>query len=159
VNEVWNEQEQKILKSYQDGTDLGYMVEKLNIPYKVIEKFLIEYKDKNRLPKSFTEEFKMVIAERDMNGVSRRQISKELGINANTVKKACEEFGQSNKEKASSQNEYTTIEGEFPLTVCPSCNSNKVNTVDDNTTYCKNCGSEHIHHKTYALKINWEYIE
>jgi hypothetical protein len=159
VAKLFNEQELKILEMYQDGMDVGLIVEKLNIPHKVISKTLELYKENNRLKKSFTDEFKMMIAERDMNGVSRRQIASELGINANTVKKACEQFGQTHKEKASSENEYTRIEGSFPLDVCPSCKSKSVNVVDDNTTYCKKCGSEHIHNKDHALKINWEYVE
>jgi transposase-like protein len=156
---MFNEQELMILEAYQDGMDIGLMVEKFNVPYKLIAQTLELYKNKNRLNKSFTDEFKMMIAERDMNGVSRRQIANELGINANTVKRACEQFGQTHKEKAVSENDYTRIEGKFPLTVCPSCGSKSVNVVDDNTTYCKDCGNEHIHLKDHALKINWEYVE
>jgi Zn finger protein HypA/HybF involved in hydrogenase expression len=159
VGKVFNQQEERILEKYRNGSDMGYIVEKLNIPYKIVKQTIISFKEANRLKKSFTKEFKMLVAERDMNGVSRRQIASELEINANTVKKACEEFGQSNKERANSENEYTKINGKFPLTVCPSCESKDVNVVDDNTTYCKKCGNEHIHHKTYALKINWEYVE
>jgi transposase-like protein len=159
VAKLFNKQELKILELYQDGMDIGLMVEKLNVPHRLIKNVLVAYKDANRLKKSFTDEFKMLIAERDMNGVSRRQIAQELEINANTVKKACEQFGQTHKEKATSENEYTRIEGEFPLTVCPSCKSDKVNVVEDNTTYCKSCGSEHIHNEDHALKINWEYVE
>lgn len=151
--------EDKILSSYRDGTDMGYIVEKLNVTYKLIKTTLLSHKENSRFKKSFTDEFKKMIAERDMNGISRRQIAQELEINANTVKKACEEFGQSNKERASSDSEYTKIKGKFPLTVCPSCKSDKVNVVDDDTTYCMGCGSEHIHKKTYALKVNWEYVE
>jgi transcription initiation factor TFIIIB Brf1 subunit/transcription initiation factor TFIIB len=151
--------EEKILQKYQEGSDVGYIIEKLNISPKLVKQTLLTFKEANRLKKSFTDEFKQVIAERDMNGVSRRQIAQELEINANTVKKACELFGQTHKEKATSENEYTKIEGEFPLDVCPSCSSDSVNLVDDNTTYCKKCGNEHIHLVDHALKVNWEYVE
>jgi hypothetical protein len=156
---VLNQQEETILEKYRNGSDIGYIVEKMNISPRLVKQTILAFKEANRLKKSFTDEFKMLIAERDSNGVSRRQIASELEINANTVKKACEMFGQSNKEKASSENEYTKIEGKFPLTVCPSCKSKKVNVVDDNTTYCKDCGNEHIHNKDHALKINWEYVD
>jgi hypothetical protein len=159
VGKVLNQQEETILEKYRNGSDIGYIVEKMNISPRLVKQTIIAFKEANRLKKSFTDEFKMLIAERDSNGVSRRQIASELEINANTVKKACEMFGQSNKEKASSENEYTKIEGKFPLTVCPSCKSKKVNVVDDNTTYCKDCGNEHIHNEDHALKINWEYVD
>ena len=151
--------EDKILNAYRNGSDLGYIIEKLNIPHKKVKQVIIGFKEANRLKKSFTDEFKMLIAERDSNGVSRRKIASELEINANTVKKACEAFGQAHKEKASSENEYTRINKTFPLTICPSCNSNNVNIVEDNTTYCKDCGNEHIHHQGYTLVVNWEYVE
>lgn len=178
VRKILNQQEEMILEKYRNGSDIGYIVEKLNTTYELVKKTIITFKENNRLKKSFTEEFKTLIAERDMSGVSRRKIARELEINANTVKNACIMFGQVGKEKASSESEFTRIElEEFDLTTCPTCQSKKVNVVDENTTFCKSCGSEHIHHKifevlkeegkkkakkfvgAYALKINWEYIE
>lgn len=154
-----NEFEEKILEAYRDGSDLGYIIESLNTTHKRIKEILIRYKEHNREKRTFTEEFKRLIAERDINGVARRQIAEELEINVNTVKKACEQFGQAFKEKATSDQTYTRIDGEFDLKSCPSCGSKKVNVVEDNATYCKSCGSEHIIKKDHALKINWEYLD
>jgi Zn finger protein HypA/HybF involved in hydrogenase expression len=154
-----NELEQKILDAYQDGSDVGYIIECLNTTHSKVKEVLLAYKDANRYKRTFTDEFKRMIAERDINGVARRQIALELEINVNTVKKACEQFGQAFKEKATSENEYTRIDGEFGLDTCPSCGSNSVNIVEDNTTYCKKCGNEHIIKEDHALKINWEYLD
>lgn len=182
VGEVSSKQEEDILERYRNGSDIGYIVDKLKIPYEEVKKTIISFKTANRLKKSFTDEFKMLIAERDSNGISRRQIASELEINANTVKKACELFGQANKERATSESEFTKIElDKFDLKTCPVCKSSKVNLVDENTTYCKSCGDECIHHKVfksvetikedgtkdirkelasvYALRVNWEYVE
>lgn len=156
---MYNEFETKILQAYKEGNDLGYIIESVNTTHKSIKDILLRYKEANRKGRSFTDEFKKMVAERDMNGVSRRQISIELEINVNTVKKACELFGKAFKEKAVSGNEYTRIDGKFDLKSCPSCESKKVNEVEDKTIYCKNCGDEHIIKKDHALKVNWEYLD
>lgn len=156
---MFNELELKVLEAYQEGSDLGYIVECFNITYSRVKQILIAFKDANREKRTFTDDFKRVIAERDINGVSRRQIAMELEINVNTVKKACAKFGQALKDRASSENEYTRIEGKFDMNTCPSCGSNDVNEVEENTTYCKKCGSEHIHKEDHALKLNWEYLD
>jgi hypothetical protein len=156
---LFNEQERKILDAYQDGSDIGYIIESFNITHSTVKQVLLSFKDANRHKRTFTDEFKKVIAERDKNGIARRQISLELEININTVKKACELFGQSFKDKASSENEYTRIDGEFDLKSCPSCKSKNVNVIDENCVYCKKCGNEHIIKIDHALKINWEYLD
>lgn len=148
-----------ILESYADGSHINVISESLNIDKSAIIDTLIQFKESSRFKKTFTDDFKKMIAERDINGVARRTIASELKLNAYTVKKACEQFGQSNKERASSENAYTRIEGNFSMDVCPSCNSKKVNEVDENTVYCLSCGSEYIHKEDHILKINWEYLE
>lgn len=154
-----DELKEKVLEAYQNGSNLGYMVECFNISNEEIKEILINYKENNRVKRTFTDDFKRLIAERDINGVARRQIAEELGINVNTVKKACQQFGQAFKEKSTSEQVYTRIDGEFWLDSCPSCNSYKVNVVEDNTTYCKDCGCEHIIKEDHALRLNWEYLE
>lgn len=150
---------QKILDAYADGSALGLIIESFNITHKQLVSELLSYKEESRYKKTFTDEFKTIIAQRDINGVSRSDIAKELQINANTVKKACEQFGNSLKGRAKSDNEFTRIDGVFPLDKCPSCGSKKVNLVDEKTTYCKECGSEHIHEKDHVLKLAWEYLK
>lgn len=151
--------EEKVVKAYRSGSEMGYIIESLNITYKRVKQILLNLKESNRHKRTFTDEFKRIIAERDMNGISRRQISLELEINANTVKRACEQFGQTFKDKATSDNQYTRLDGEFDMSECPTCKSKNVNEVDDNTTYCLECGGEHIFKKDHVLRVNWEFVE
>lgn len=151
--------ELKVLNAYQDGSDMGYIMECFNISHEKVKEILLSYRESNRHKRTFTDDFKRLIAERDINGISRRQISLELEINVSTVKKACEKFGQSLKDRATSDNLYTRIDREFDMSTCPSCGSKDVNEVDESTTFCKKCGNEHIHKSDYALKLNWEYLD
>lgn len=152
--------EKKVLSAYADGSPIGVIIESFNITHKKVVEILQGYRDESRLKKSFTDEFKKFIAERDSSGdITRSSIAQELGINANTVKKACEQFGQSSKERAVSNQAYTRIDGKFDMKSCPSCKSKRVNIVDDSTAYCKKCGSEHIHKEDHVLKVNFEYLE
>ena len=154
-----NNLEDRIINLYRDGSDIGYIVESLNVPYEKIKKTLIDLKESSRYKRTFTDEFKKIIAERDINGVSRRQISIELEINANTVKRACEAFGQSMKDRVDSDNEYTRIDGNLDKSICLSCNSSKVREVEQNVIYCMNCGNEYIFKDDHVLKVNWEYFD
>ena len=150
---------QKILEAYSDGSPLGLIIESFNITHRKVLEILITHKEENRFKRTFTDEFRKMIAERDMNGVARSTIAKELELNVNTVKKACEAFGQTLKERATSEKAFTRIDGKFKLSTCPSCGSKKNNLVDDKTTFCMSCDSEHEYHSDHVLKINFEYIE
>lgn len=148
-----------ILESYSDGSTIVAIAEKCNITEDEVIKALLKYKDDNKGGKSFTDEFKKIIALRDVNGVSRSEISKELNINISTVRKSCEKFGQAYKDKAVNDNMYIRIDGDFSMDRCPNCNSTKNNKVDDNITYCIDCGSEHEYYEGYINRINFEYLE
>lgn len=147
-----------ILELYAEGGHISIMAESLNIDKSTILETLNDHKESSRFKKTFTDDFKKIIAKRDSNGIARRTIANELQLNANTIKKACEKFGQSNKERATSANAFTRINGKFTKDICVTCESKKVNEVDENTVYCLDCGNEHIHRKGYVLKINWEYL-
>lgn len=151
--------EQKVLEAYTDGSTLNLISESFNITIEEIENILINYKEKSKLNKSFTDEFKQMIAERDLNGVARSTIAKELKLNVNTIKKACELFGQAIKDKAPSDLAFTRIDGQFTMDTCPNCKSSRVNEVDDKTIYCKDCGNEFFEDDGVVYKVNWEYIE
>jgi transposase-like protein len=143
--------DEKVIQAYADGSTLETIAESFKISMRLVKGILLKYKEDNRLKRTFTNDFKKVIAERDINGVARSTIAEELDINVSTVKKACEKFGQAIKEKATSEQAYTLIEGVHDLKVCPTCQSKKVNEIDSisdnvNTTgiYCKDCGDEHF---------------
>lgn len=150
---------EEILEAYSNGIPLGMIIESLNLTHKQVKQVLLKFKEDNRLNRSFTDNFKIIIAERDINGVTRSEIAKELEINAGTVKKACEKFGQSIKDKASSDNVYTRIDGKFEMSHCPSCGSGKNNIVDENITFCMDCDSEHEYYDDHVLKVNFEYLD
>ena len=148
--------EKKIIEAYADGSELSTIIRSLNTTHKKVIDTLTNFREENREKRTFTEEFKKVIASRDIRGITRKAISKELGINATTVKRACEAFGQSVKGVAKSDNEYIRIEvdGEFDLSKCPSCKSESVNEVDDLVIYCMDCGLEHEFHTDYEYKYD-----
>jgi len=154
----------RILESYSSGDSIQVISEMLGLSEDNVIEELLKYKDESRTKNTFNDEFKKIVAERDINGASRSDIARELNINANTVKKACVKFGQAIKEKPSEESVYTRIDGEFTLDICPSCGSRKNNLVDEFTTFCMSCDSEHEYYegedgKGYVLRINFEYIE
>ncbi|MFS0905840.1 hypothetical protein AB3N02_22715 [Priestia aryabhattai] len=157
--------EQKVLEAYADGSPIELIITSFNITHEEIIQILHTYKEHSRFKRTFTDEFKKMVAERDINGIARRTIATELGINVNTVKRACEQFGQALKEKATSDNAYTIVEGVSNLNVCPSCQSKRVNVIDSiadqiNTTgiYCMTCGDEHFELNGKFYKVNFEYL-
>ena len=157
-----NEDNNKVLTAYAEGSPLTLIEESFNVSQRRIIHILHSYREEHREKKSFADDFKKLVAERDINGgkdITRSSIAQELGINPNTVKKFCEEFGQALKERATNDRAFTKIDGDFTMKACPSCNSKKVNVVDENTIYCKKCGDEHEIHEGYALKVNFEYLD
>ncbi|QPK89697.1 hypothetical protein IEN91_04410 [Bacillus velezensis] len=157
------DKKQKVINAYADGSPLSVISTSFNITYDEVITILREFKEESRHKKTFTDEFKIIIAERDMNGgkdVTRSSIAKELAINSNTVKKSCEQFGMALKEaRATSENEFVHIEGTFDLSTCPSCQDRRVNKVDEDTIYCMSCGNEHIIKENHALRVAWEHLE
>jgi Zn finger protein HypA/HybF involved in hydrogenase expression len=151
--------EQKVIEAYSEGSPLSLIADSFKISERLAKDIVLNFKKESKFKRTFTDEFKKVIAQRDINGVARSAIAIELEINVNTVKKACEKFGQALKEKATSDNAFTKITGDFTLDTCPSCGSKRNNLVDDNTTYCMSCDSEHEYYDGYVLKVNFEYIE
>lgn len=174
--------EKKVIQAYADGSTLELIAESFKISMRLVKGIILKFKEESRTKRTFTDEFKKVISERDINGVARSTIAEELDINVSTVKKACEKFGQAIKEKATSDQAFTLVEGVHNLEVCPTCQSRKVNEIDSisdnvNTTgiYCKDCGDEHfIITRTETTgkgkkkvevvindvyKVNFEYLE
>lgn len=149
-----------VVEEYEQGHPISYIAEMLGIEESVVLGFLRQHRDNSRLPNSYTDDFKQMIAMRDLNdGVTRSSISKELEVNPNTIKKACNKYGQALKGKSKSEQMYLRIDGVFARDKCPSCKSKKINEVDDNTYYCKDCGDEHIFYDEYIQKINFEWVD
>lgn len=151
--------EQRVISAYADGSDIAVIAESFGQTKEQILEVLGGYKEANRFKRTFNDIFKMMIAERDLNGVTRSSIATELGININTVQKACEAFGQKFKEQATNHNTYTRTDGEFPKDQCPGCNSKRYNPVEERTYFCLSCGHEYIHNDDHVLSVNWEYLD
>lgn len=174
---------EKVLGAYADGSEIRYIARCFDITEEEVIEILHNYREESKFKRSFTDEFKKLVAERDLK-FSRRQIAQELGINVATVKKSCEQFGNAVKDKAVSDNLYTLVKGVDNLDVCPTCKSHKVNDIEsmaDNLNtkgvYCMNCGDEHFtlneteEYKddndeiqvrvigTLVYKVNFEYLE
>lgn len=150
---------ENILESYADGNLISMISNSNKISEDEILKILAEHKVASKYKKTFTDDFKKMIAMRDINGVSRTAISNELQINISTVRKACEQFGQACKEKAVSENLVTKIEGDFTMDECPNCKSKRNNIVDENVTFCMDCDMEHEYYDGYVNRVNFEYLE
>lgn len=157
----------KILESYSDGVAISAIAESNGISEEDVIELLLKYKEENKGSKTFTDDFKKLIALRDVNGVARSAIAKELKINNSTVKKSCEKFGQACKEKAVSEDVSVKvlnavveeIDNVYVLKECPECQNKKLNKVDDNDYYCMDCGNEFTVKGEEVHKINWEYID
>lgn len=149
-----------ILEAYSNGNTIFMIADSFDMSEEEVLELLLSHKESSRFKKTFNEDFRIMIAERDLSGISRSDISRELKLNAGTIQKACIQYGQAIKEKANDDSIYTRIDGEFTIDVCPSCNSRKNNLVDEMfTTFCMSCDSEHEYYDGYVLKVNFEYIE
>lgn len=150
-----------IIEEYASGVPVSEIASFSKMTTEEVLAFLREYKKSCTVSNTFTNEFKMMIAERDVSeNVTRSSIALELKINPTTVKKACEKFGSALKDKIQSDEEFTRIDGNFTMDECPTCKSKKVNKVETDSIYCKDCGDEHIFKEEgYILKVNFEYID
>lgn len=150
----------RIVEAYADGSSITLMANSFDIMEEEILNVLRSYRDECKTSKSFTDEFKIMIAERDMNeDITRVSIANDLQIHSNTIKKSCEQFGQAVKDKSSTDNFYTRIEGTFNQEECPSCKSKRVNEVEEDVAHCMECGNEYMFYEDHVLKVNWEYLE
>ncbi|SDX97299.1 hypothetical protein [Thermoactinomyces sp. DSM 45892] len=159
-------EEEKVLDAFSKGVGILVIQEELSCLESDISRILIKYKEKNRQKNSFSDDFKKLIAERDMHNVPRKTIATELRINVATVSKACKQFGQKTKGRVSSYNLYSEIVGINNLKRCPNCNSEKVNRIESlvrnfNTSgiFCMDCGNEYFELKGKFYHINFEYID
>ena len=150
---------EKIIEAYMNGMEIDAIAEGCQLaPGDVLDR-LRHHKEQSIHKRTFSDAFKRMIAERDLSGVARASIAKELGLNISTVKKSCELFGQNYKERAVSENMYTRIEGNAANDRCVKCESRHYNEVEEHTYFCFTCGAEAIHGDGYVLLVNWEYVD
>ncbi|UUV47004.1 DNA-binding protein [Bacillus phage vB_BanS-Thrax5] len=175
----------KIINAYSEGSEIKFIAECFNLTEERVLEELRNFKEQSRYKRTFTDEFRIMVAERDMRKISRTKIAEELQLNVATVKTACEKFGNALKEVASNDNVYTVVEGVTSIDTCPNCGNKKVNEIETtfgnsvvDGIYCMECGDEHfivhnyeevrdkdtdvVNHKfinSDVYRINWEYLE
>lgn len=154
--------EEEIIFRYSKGAHIDIIAKELGINIAQIMEALAVFKLNNTRSGSFSDELKKVIAERDLNGVQRSMISKELMISQTTIRKCCKEFGDASKMKKDTSNAYLKIKGDFSQDICPECSSRHVNEVNELTIYCMNCGGEFVFNdlgESHIFKILWMNID
>lgn len=177
----------KIINAYSEGSDINLIAECFNITEERVLEELRNFKEQSRFKRTFTDEFRIMIAERDMRNIPRSRVAEELQLNVATVKSACEKFGNALKEVASNDNVYSIVEGVTSIKTCPSCGNKKVNEIESvygassvvvDGIYCMECGDEHFIVHNYeeikdednnvvgqkfinsdVYRINFEYLE
>lgn len=156
------ELENKILKHYRGGSEIELMSYVLNVDIDTILQTVRNYKEQSKYKNSYTIEFKTMIAERDMNGISRTSIKNELDIHENTIRKFCTKYGVAKKEtETESDEEYSYYSEGLLLDNCPKCNSRKLNIImeyNGEEKYCMDCSSQFKQVDNAIHILNWEYI-
>lgn len=157
--------ENKILSYYRDGSEIELMSYVLNVDIDTILQTVRNYKEQSKYKNSYTIEFKTMIAERDMNGISRTSIKNELDIHESTIRKFCTKYGVAKKEKeteSESDEVYTYYSNGLLLDSCPKCSSKKLNVIIEyfgEEKYCMNCSSQFKQVGDTIHILNWEYID
>ncbi|UUV46736.1 DNA-binding protein [Bacillus phage vB_BanS-Thrax4] len=165
----------KVINAYAEGSDINFMAECFGITPQEVLNELRQFKEDSVYKRTFKDEFKIMIAERDMRKITRTSIAEDLQLNVATVKNACEKFGNAIKEFASNDNLYEKVEGATSIKTCPNCKSSKVNAIDSafhnivvDGIFCMDCGNEYLQVDTYekeelissdVYKVNFEYLD
>lgn len=154
------EQLEKIVSSFSDGKPLEHIASKNKITLEAVQAYLMEFKENSKKnTNAYTQDFKEVVALRIDNGIAKLVVSKELGLSPVTVKKFYDKFSGKNTKRELSEQLYTRIDGEHWKEICPTCGSKKNNKVEEDTTYCMDCGSEHTYCVEYTSPDTEETVD
>ena len=154
-----------VLSMYGSGIDIetihSYLVN-YNVDFGSIINILREVKrsSSSRLP----ENLRMAIANRDICGVTRSNIAKELDVNLKTIRRSCEKYGSPNKNPVNRDDEILelldyNIKMSGDSLLCPKCNYRANSVVDSDTVFfCKNCYEEYTVLDDKIYRTRWENI-
>lgn len=154
-----------VLSMYGSGIDIetihSYLVN-YNVDFGSIVNILREGKrsSSSRLP----ENLRMAIANRDICGVTRSNIAKELDVNLKTIRRSCEKYGSPNKNPVNRDDEILelldyNIKMSGDSLLCPKCNYRANSVVDSDTVFfCKNCYEEYTVLDDKIYRTRWENI-
>lgn len=177
---------EEVLAYYQKGKSLSDIASKCDISIWYLKKILDDFKESCRINgKMYNKELKIIIANRDKSGISRRSISKELNVSETLIGVSCEMYGQATKKQVPINNLYIEIEGTYDLASCPHCKSKRVRSIKDGVIerltkdkngllvkrvsktegiYCLDCSNEFFYFATdkeenkTIYMLNWEYF-
>ncbi|WP_336682736.1 hypothetical protein [Enterococcus casseliflavus] len=124
------QQLEELIKFYRQGKTLVALSEKLEMPISYIKHLLHHYKESSRINmKIYKEDFKEVIAERYQNGVSKKEISREIKVSESFITNVNAQFPQ-NQRKQVRQTEYKLHSTYQPLNACLNCRSENINDIE-----------------------------
>lgn len=158
---------EELFNMYAEGTEeslLNDYLSEYDMTFKDLIMYIVE-ENIDQESKRLSNTLKVAIANRDRNGISRKIIARELGINYKTVQRACEKYGNPSKnmDKTSERDLYEDVSDTYTLEkgilICPRCNK-KTNLVDSatNSHYCKHCLQEYVISDTGIKRVKWENI-
>ena len=135
-----------ILKVYAYGYDVEYIAEDLDVSTEDILSFLREFKVASKVNKRFTQEFKDIIGQRYMTGVSDFRIDQELSVGSQTSRRILKSIGlwdENRKRDLNKVDDFIVI-NHNDFNTCPKCASEKIADLTDicKNSYCKDCGTE-----------------
>lgn len=154
-----------VLSMYGSGIDIdtiqNYLIS-YNVDFESIVNILREGKrsSSSRLP----ENLRIAIANRDICGVTRSNIAKELDVNLKTIRRSCEKYGSPNKNPVNRDDEILelldyNIKMSGDSLLCPKCNYRANSVVDSDTVFfCKNCYEEYTVLDDKIYRTRWENI-
>lgn len=162
----------KLFSMYSDGYSQEYIGEFMSDLSSTFDDLMGIIVDKHIKSNSnrLSDDLKKAISNRDKVGISRKSIARELNINYKTVQRACEKYGNANKNMDKSNEEdskeFVTKDFDFDKAngslICPKC-KHRTNQLDSGLAhYCKNCFEEYIitsvDNVPSVFRIKWENI-
>lgn len=166
----------ELFKMYYDGYSEEHITEFLDLKYCTFDDFMdivIEKHIKNNSNR-LSEELKKAVSNRDKAGIPRKSIANELNVNYKTIQRACEKYGNANKnmDKSDDRSALDFVTSEYDIDnvkktlICPKCkkptNNIELGWGSDNY-YCKNCLEEYFimpsnDNVKSVFRVKWENI-
>lgn len=174
-NDITDDIFNSLFSMYSDGYSEEYIGGFMSDLSSTFDDFMNIIVDKHIKSNSnrLSDDLKKAISNRDKIGISRKSIARELNINYKTVQRACEKYGNANKnmDKSNGEESLEFVTSDFKVDdikktlICPKCN-NRTNQIDLGWSvqnyYCKQCLEEYFIKPLDGIdsvfRIKWENI-
>ena len=174
-NDITDDIFNSLFSMYSDGYSEEYIGGFMSDLSSTFDDFMSIIVDKHIKSNSnrLSDDLKKAISNRDKVGISRKSIARELNINYKTVQRACEKYGNANKnmDKSNGEESLEFVTSDFKVDdikktlVCPKCN-NRTNQIDLGWSvqnyYCKQCLEEYFIKPLDGIdsvfRVKWENI-